>query len=123
LLNSTRVPSAALAGYLNANGDRCKDNSTCRGRDEWWKFTMPVAPRILYSSGFRGTAPKSMINGVGAIAVGAVCGIYASSDVATRRIFNHIRDLDFATQVVAMSKGFTKVEVNQMNGVVQSLFE
>lgn len=123
LLNSTRVPSAALTAYLNANGDRCKDNSTCRKRDEWWKFTMPAAPRILYSSGFRGTAPKSMINGVGAIAVGAVCGIYASSDVAARRIFNHIQDLDFATQVVAMSKGFTKVEVNQMNGVVQSLLE
>ena len=64
-----------------------------------------------------------MINGVGAIAVGAVCGIYASSDVAARRIFDHIRGMDFATQVVAMSKGFTKVEVNQMNGVVQSLFE
>jgi len=123
LLNVSRSPSTALTAYLDANGHRCRDNSTCRKRDEWWKFTMPDAPRILYSSGFRGAAPKSMINGVGAIAVGAVCGIYASSEAAARTIYNHIQELDFAAQVVAMSKGFTKVEVNQMNGVVQSLFE
>jgi hypothetical protein len=123
LLNSSRAPSATLTAYLAANGHRCKENATCRKRDEWWKFAMPEAPRILYSSGFRGLGPKSMINGVGAIAVGAVCGIYASSEAAARTIFDHIRHLDFAAQVVAMSKGFTKVEVNQMNGVVQSLFE
>lgn len=123
LVNSSRPASATLTVYLEANGHRCKGNSTCRKREEWWKFVMPDAPRILYSSGFRGPAPKSMINQVGAIAVGAVCGIYASSDATAKVIFDHIQNLDFATQVVAMSKGFTKVEVNQMNGVVQSLFE
>lgn len=123
LINSACRPSAALDSYLQANGHRCKDNSTCSQRDTWWQFEMPEAPRVLYSSGFRGPAPKSMINQIEAIAVGAVCGIYASSDAAARRIYDHIQNLDFATQVVAMSKGFTKVEINQMNGVVQSLFE
>jgi hypothetical protein len=123
LITSSHPPSAALKAYLDSQGHRCKENSTCSKRDEWWKFTMPDAPRILYSSGFRGRSPKSMINQIGAIAVGAVCGIYASTDTAARRIFDHIQALDFSTQVVAMSKGFTKVEINQMNGVVQSLFE
>lgn len=123
LVNSSQAPSAALTTYLAANGHRCKENATCSKREEWWNFTMPDVPRILYSSGFRGPTPKSMINQVGAIAVGAVCGIYASSDATARIIYDHIQNLDFATQVVAMSKGFTKVEVNQMNGVVQSLFE
>lgn len=123
LINSSSEPSAELNAYLETNGHRCKENATCKKREKWWRFTMPRAPQILYSSGFRGTAPKSMINQVGAIAVGAVCGIYASSDEAACFIYDHIQSMDFATQVVAMSKGFTKVEVNQMNGVVQSLFE
>lgn len=123
LINSSSVPSAVLTAYFEKYGHLCQDNSTCRSRNEWWKFTMPEVPRILYSSGFRGRGPKAMINQVGAIAVGAVCGIYASSETTARTIFDHIQAFDFSTQVVAMSKGFTKVEVNQMNGVVQSLFE
>jgi len=123
LINSSSAPSVALNSYLQANGHRCKHNSTCSQRATWWQFEMPEAPRVLYSSGFRGPAPKSMINKIGAIAVGAVCGIYTSSDTAARQIYDHIQNLDFSTQVVAMSKGFTKVEINQMNGVLQSLFE
>lgn len=123
LINTEREASTALLKYLELNAHVCKENSTCRKRGEWWRFTMPASPQILYSSGFRGTAPKSLINEIGAIAVGSVCGIYANTDKLAIQVFDHIRNFDFSKRVVAMSKGFTKVEINQMNGVVQSLFE
>lgn len=123
LVNVSVTPSKALMKYLETYGEKCRENSTCKSRDVWWQFTMPPAPDIVYASGFRGMRPKSMLNKVGAIAVGAVCGIHVKAPGLVRQVFDHIRSVDFSTQVVAMSRGFTKVEINQMNGIIRSSIE
>ncbi len=64
-----------------------------------------------------------MINEVGAIAVGSVCGVHIDSPTLIRQVFNHIQGVNFSAQVVAMSRGFTKVEINQMNGVIRASIE
>jgi hypothetical protein len=120
LVKPSASPSKPLADYLEIFGTKCRDNATCRKRDVWWQFNMPPVPEILYASGFRGVRPKSMINDIEAIAVGSVCGIHIESRTLVRKVFDRIRSLDFSAQVVAMSRGFTKVEINQMNGVVSS---
>lgn len=120
LINASATPSKSLLKYLELYGAKCRENSTCKTREIWWQFSMPTAPQILYASGFRGVRPKTMINEVGAIAVGAVCGIHVATPSIVRKVFDHIKKVDFSTQVVAMSRGFTKVEINQMNGVIRS---
>lgn len=122
LINTANRPSIVLRRYLQQNAHICQNNSTCAKRLDWWRFTMPPPPQILYSSGFRGQTLKALRNELNAIAVGSVCGIYTATPELADIVFSRVRNFDFGAQVVALSKGFTKVEVNQMNGFVQSLF-
>ncbi|BCF94944.1 hypothetical protein PPGU16_80110 (plasmid) [Paraburkholderia largidicola] len=63
------------------------------------------------------------VNSVSAISVGSVCGIYASSDAVSRRIEREIRTASLKSEIVAVSKGFMKIEVNQMNAFIQRTIE
>ncbi|MCW5297289.1 class I SAM-dependent methyltransferase [Herbaspirillum lusitanum] len=121
LVRPTDTPSKSLMSYLNDVGGRCKNNSTCSKRAVWWKYELPVAPRILYASGFRGPRPKLMLNTIGAIAVGSVCGIYTPTAVKASHVLKSLLATELQTKVVALSRGFTKIEVNQMNGLLRSI--
>jgi hypothetical protein len=123
LINPSDTPSDRLLKYLDFAGVDCKENTTCASRAIWWKFVLPPKPSILYASGFSGKRPKFMLNEIGAIAVGAVCGIYTDSKFLARHVFHELIGFNFAAQVVALSGGFTKVEINQMNAAIQSVIE
>ncbi|WP_180727646.1 class I SAM-dependent methyltransferase [Paraburkholderia largidicola] len=123
LIRPVEPLSRQLKYYLDAVPHDERDNFTCNARDIWWKFSLPDAPRLLYSSGFRGHRPKVFVNSVSAISVGSVCGIYASSDAVSRRIEREIRTASLKSEIVAVSKGFMKIEVNQMNAFIQRTIE
>jgi hypothetical protein len=75
-------------------------------------------PRILFSSGFTEFGPKVMLNSVGARAVGAVLGIHGK--VPARRLQNHLLTLNFEKRVVAHARKLKKVEVKQLNAVLNA---
>ena len=113
--------SAALATYLEQVPQKLRENSTCSSRDVWWKYPMPKVAKILYASGFAGAAPKMVINDIGAVHVGGVHGIHCSSRRAARILLDRLKAYDFASRVVAQAKGFKKIEVNQMNSVLNKI--
>lgn len=123
LIKPSDSPTKQLLTYLKASAAVCQHNSTCSKRESWWKFTMPEVPRIVYASGFRGARPKMLVNDLGVIAVGSVCGIYSTTLGLAKNLFTNLQTVNFDSQVVAMSRGFTKIEVNQMNGLLQSFMD
>jgi hypothetical protein len=120
LVRSDRDPSPELRGYLDAVPRLERDNWTCNSREEWWRFDMPIPPSLLVSSGFRGAAPKVVVNAVRAVAVGSVTGVYGLSASAARRIGRRIRHADLSNQVVAHSNGLRKVEVGQLQALIET---
>lgn len=82
---------------------------------------MPEVPDILYASGFKSKAPKMFRNEIGAVHVGAIHGIYCKPKSQTSTLLARLQDFDFASKVVPLSNGFLKIEVNQMNAVLNQL--
>lgn len=120
LINTLGDPSPELAAYLDGVPVAERDNWTCNSRDDWWRFTMPTPPALLVSSGFRGAAPKAVVNEVQAVAVGGVTGIYGVSLENRRSLISKLREADLRNQVVAHSNGFRKVEVGQLQALIES---
>jgi hypothetical protein len=121
LISQPATPSPALAGFLERVPAKLRSTETCRGRDVWWRFRMPEIPQLLYASGFVTERPKAYLNDVGAIHVGGVHGIFCASAARARAILAALRTRKFAPRVVALSKGFMKVEVHQMNAFLNEL--
>ena len=121
LINTDGKISAALTTYLEQVPQKLRENSTCSSRGVWWKYPMPKVAKILYASGFAGSAPKMVINDIGAIHVGGVHGIHCSSRRVARILLDRLKAYDFASRVVAQAKGFKKIEVNQMNSVLNKI--
>jgi hypothetical protein len=121
LIRTVGDPSDELSAYLNSVPEAERDNWTCNSRNEWWRFVMPIPPTLLVASGFRGAAPKAVVNQVGAIAVGGVTGIYGLSPAAGKSLLGRLRTADLRDQVVAHSNGFRKVEVGQLQALIESL--
>lgn len=121
LIRTDRAPSRQLEDYLRSVPIERRDTATCNAREVWWKFDMPSPPTLLVSSGFRGRRPKAVVNRVAALAVGSVTGIYGVSHREGARLACRIRDTDLRQRVVAHSKGLLKVEVGQLQSLVESL--
>lgn len=119
LINPEGSISPALRKYLEASKEKCANNATCKKRKIWWKYQLPKIPSILYASGFRTLRPKMLLNEIKAVHVGAVCGIISSSDELARRVVSDFSKIEIKSRVVALSRGFTKIEVNQMNSLLQ----
>ncbi|MBA4681352.1 class I SAM-dependent methyltransferase [Pseudomonas sp. MDMC216] len=115
LISSRRPISPQLEKYLSSISPDERDNYTCNKRAIWWEYSPAPAPAILYSSGFRGDSPKFLHNEIGAIAVGSVCGIHSSDENAIKRVSAALKVASLGSEVVPVSRGFTKIEVNQMN--------
>jgi hypothetical protein len=82
---------------------------------------MPEIPAVLVSSGFTRDRTKTVVNSVGARAVGSVCGIYG---VATRKregLAQAFRNVKLSDRIVAHSNGLRKLEINQINTIIASL--
>lgn len=121
LINPVGKPSQALAAYLASASEKTLNCYTCINRAEWWRFNLPSPVEILYASGFKGSRPKFFANDVRAIHVGSVHGIYLSEKRITRDLLEKLREIEISDQIIPLAKGFMKVEVNQMNGILNQL--
>jgi hypothetical protein len=115
--------SNQLIAYLSQIQPGDRDTSTCRNRNPWYRFQIQPRSEILYSSGFVCFGPKVLINEVGAIAVGAVQGIHSAINIDRYHLRNYLSTIDFESRVVAHAGTLRKIEVNQMNHVLNKYFE
>lgn len=120
LVRTDKKPTARLQRYLDSVPEAGRQTSTCTERDIWWQFTMPEAPAVLLATGFR-KRPKIVVNEVGAMAVGGVCGIYGANPAKAKRIASALRQQDYDGRVVSHSNGLLKLEINQINALLNSL--
>lgn len=120
LVRTDKTPGVRMQRYLDSVPEEGRQTSTCTGRPVWWKFSMPAAPALLMATGFRGR-PKVMINEIGAIAVGGVCGIHGASVKKAKKIAAALRGEDYDGRVVSHSNGLLKLEINQINALLSSL--
>jgi len=118
LIRTDKQPSSALKAYLKSVPEEQQQTKTCQARDEWWRFTMPGTPSMLFAQGFRGKFPKVVRNSAGAHAVGGVCGIYDATDDQILYVTGGMDGLDLRTRVVPYSSGFHKIEINQINALL-----
>lgn len=123
LINTNGIVSDAVTTYLEQIPQALRGNSTCSNREVWWKYSMPKVAKILYASGFAGSAPKMVINDIDAVHIGGIHGIHCSNRKVARIILGRLKAYDFASRVVAQAKGFKKIEVNQMNNVLNKIIE
>jgi hypothetical protein len=115
--------SPELQRYLRSVGTRWMQYSTCTGRADWAAYMPHQAPRLLVSSGFVRKSPKVLVNLVGAIAVGSVYGVHAKAGglADPQYIAGRLRAYDFRQRVVHHSNELKKIEVRQLNAVLQRL--
>jgi hypothetical protein len=123
LIKPTGKQSSRLKAYLEDVPSESVATSTCQARENWWEFVMPGVPDILVASGFRGKAPKSVVNAVGARAVGGVCGVYGVAQRTRPKVVAYLRALDLNDSIVPHSKGLKKLEINQLNTLLDRIRE
>lgn len=112
--------SAELSAYLDSVGTRWKRYSTCTNRAQWARYVSHPAPALLVSSGFVGKAPKVVVNEVGAIAVGSVYAVLTErSKSKLAKLALRLRTYDFSRRLVHHSNNLRKIEVRQLNAVLQ----
>jgi hypothetical protein len=116
-----KVLSSELGAYIKHIGDAWKAYSTCTERVNWWRYKPHPAPDILLSSGFVGRAPKIVVNAIGAIAVGAVYGVFVDKSQTPKMIVGKLSRVNFRSRVVGHSNNLKKLEVRQLNGVLADI--
>jgi hypothetical protein len=73
----------------------------------------------LAATGFTSYGPKILLNDVGAYAVGSVCGVHTQKrKVNFRRLRKFLAKIDFEKRVVAHSGALKKIEIRQLNTVL-----
>lgn len=115
--------SRALDAYLECVPSQARNNYTCRHQDPWFNYEAHPVPRMLFSSGFTKFGPKILVNSVGARAVGSVIGIHGKGKLSIRRLQVYLLGINFEKQVVAHARKLKKVEVKQLNGVLNSFMK
>ena len=115
--------SSALNAYLEAVPEKERQTYTCRNQTPWFRYLPHPVPQILFSSGFTKFGPKVLVNFAGAHAVGSVWGIHAKNKLPLRRLQAHLLEINFEEQVVAHAKTLKKVEVKQLNAVLNGFVE
>lgn len=111
--------SRALNGYLDSVLQADRDNYTCRNQTPWFNYLPHRTPELLFSSGFVSYGPKVLVNSIGAKAVGSAFGIHSEKHIPRRSLQQYLLNIDFEKQVVAHAGRLKKIEVKQMNSVLQ----
>lgn len=112
--------SDALNAYLKSVPAKDRQTYTCQNQTPWFKYLVHPAPQLLISSGFTTFGPKVLVNSVGARAVGSVFGIHAKKRLSRRRLQAHLLQIDFEKRVVAHARTLKKIEVKQLNCVLNA---
>ncbi|MFZ3052637.1 MAG: class I SAM-dependent methyltransferase [Sulfuricurvum sp.] len=120
LVNSqTFAISNNLKQYFDTIPYEDRNTWTCNNRDVWWKYHSVKAPTFLYASAFTEYGPKIVINRMNAISVNSAPGIYANSKVNLYKLLDYIKAYDFESRIVNHSGKLKRIEINQMNSVLQ----
>ena len=64
-----------------------------------------------------------MVNSVGARAVGSVLGVHGKTKIRVRRLQDYLLGINFEKRVVAHARKLKKVEVKQLNSVLNAFVE
>ena len=123
LIRSDKVPSKGLVAYLEAIPASDYQTRTCLERNVWWQFIMPDTPDALIAQTFKHRFPKTVRNGIGAIAVGGVCGVYNLADEQVGDLVSGLGGMDISDRVVSYANGLRKVEINQLNWILNYRFK
>jgi hypothetical protein len=115
--------SSALEAYLDAVPEEERQTYTCLNQTPWFNFRPHPRPQILFSSGFTKFGPKVLINSVGARSVGSVIGIHSNVTFPLWRLQRYLLSFNFEESVVPHAKTLKKVEVNQLNGLLNRFWE
>jgi len=118
--SSLDTRSERLNAYLESVPPQERATVTCTSREVWFQFKMPAAPSLLFSSGFIKFGPKILINAVGARCVGSVTGIHSDAQIAVRMLQAYLLKINFEQRVVGHARLLRKVEIKQLNGVLNS---
>jgi len=110
--------SPQLQAYLDSVPENLRDSWTCKSRDCWYKYRLFDVPKMLVSTGFTSFGPKVLINTVNAHAIGSVCGIYTDKKVKLSNLRLYLTGIDFEKRVVAHSNNLKKIEIRQLNAVL-----
>ncbi len=115
--------SPTLKAYLDAVPAKLRDTWTCRNQSPWFRFLPHPTPRLLVGSGFTRYGPKVLINAVGARAVGSVWGIHSARPLTERKLQRHLQGIDMEKRVVAHARYLKKIEVKQLNALLNEFHE
>ncbi|MCF7823045.1 MAG: Eco57I restriction-modification methylase domain-containing protein [Candidatus Marinimicrobia bacterium] len=115
-----RSLSQELQMYLGSIPMSTRDTSTCNSRNVWYEYAPYDAPDLLVSTGFVNKRPKVLINSIGARAIGGVAGIYGSKNTNKTKLQAYLAALDFEARVVPHSHGLKKIEIRQLNSILNS---
>jgi hypothetical protein len=115
--------SSTLEAYLQSVPEGARQTFTCQNQSPWFNYRPHPVPQMLFSSGFTEFGPKVLINSVGARAVGAVLGVHSEKRFSVRRLQDHLLRINFEMRVVAHAKKLKKVEVKQLNTVLNTFVE
>jgi len=115
--------SDTLNAYLESVPIKVRQNYTCRNQTPWFNYLPHPVPQMLFSSGFIKFGPKILVNSVGARTVGSVWGIHAKGSLPLHRLQTYLLKINFEKQVVAHAKTLKKVEVRQLNAVLNAFVE
>jgi hypothetical protein len=115
--------SPTLKAYLNAVPAKLRDTWTCHNQTPWFKFRPHPTPQLLVGSGFTRYGPKVVVNTVGARAVGSVWGIHSANRLPSRKLQQHLYGIDVEKRVVAHARQLKKIEVKQLNALLNAFNE
>jgi hypothetical protein len=110
--------SATLDAYLNSVPESARDTYTCRNQTPWFNYLPHPVPQMLFGSGFTKFGPKVLINSMGAHAVGSVWGIHCGNPLPKRKLQRYLLAMNFESRIVPHAKTLKKVEVKQLNSVL-----
>lgn len=112
--------SKRLRAYLDSVPESTRNTYTCLNQDPWYHYEASLIPALLVHSGFTTHGPKVLINSVGAHAVGSVAGIHSDGKLKVKDLQEFLLGVDFESQVVAQAKAFKKIEMRQLNTVLNN---
>ncbi len=115
--------SNTLNAYLESVPAKARQTYTCQNQTPWFNYSPHPVPKILFSSGFTAFGPKVLVNSARARAVGSVWGVHTKTALPLRRLQTYLLNMNFATRVVAHAKTLKKVEVKQLNAVLNAFVE
>tara|TARA_B100000609_G_C17188755_1_gene421223 strand:+ start:159 stop:1481 length:1323 start_codon:yes stop_codon:yes gene_type:complete len=112
--------STRLKAYLDSIPAESRATTTCLSRDAWYAYTLVESPQILMATGFTEFGPKVVVNCCGAHAVGSVCGIFSETRFPLTAVREHLAGVNFEAQVVPHAKHLKKIEIRQLNAVLNA---